>query len=461
MLDYVLTDMFLKKTLLPAIITGFLGLSLHAGAAASVPKVDPLNHSLIRSAPPGVDSIATTSGIAAGNYPGEGLIISRYDQMGHIVPLFKRPMFVRGKYVGGNVLKTDKTLRGDYEIPYAQYGEIKFGFSSVGNVWQDVYWGMPYYGIGVGLVDFDRSDLGTPFTLYLMHGGTICRISDKFRLDYEWNLGAAMNWNKFDEKTNPTNQCVGSFATVYIAANVNFSWKLSKNIDLNFGGSFAHYSNGATKMPNSGINIVGGFVELAYNFSPDRVIPEHIRQHLQAPHYQPRLVSDFMFAVTSRQRKANPSMYGLSSKYIDRDFFAASLSYSLMHQTGHKWRYGLGLDLVYDESACFTPTEDSAGKLHVKYGDAKDRFALGMSVRGEFDQRYYSIFALMGYNLWHNNPDDVRFYQQIGVKVPFSGGIYGSFSIRSKRFSKAQYLLFGLGYKLEHGSKKRTYSLTN
>lgn len=396
---------------------------------------------------------------------GEGILYDRMlpdsasldNHRDNHTPFFRRPLFLTAKYSGGYVLSTDKVLRDDYAIPYAQYWEMKAGLAALGNTWQDIEWGMPYYGIGFGVYDFDRRDMGTPLSIYVFQGATLKRFSDRLKLNYEWNLGVSFNWKVFDEDTNPTNECIGNKANVYISGNIYLSWALSDNIDLNVGGMFNHVSNGAVKMPNSGINTAGGYLELRYNFNRDRVRNSY-NPLLEAPPYKGHFLSDFMLHGTMRQRKVNPNTYGLASQYVDHNFFVMGFSYALLRQPGHRFRYGLGLDLIYDESACFTPravgTKPNGKEIvEVRYGDMENRFSLGVSARGELVQSAYTIFALVGYNVIHGNKWDLRFYQQVGIKVPFWDNLYGTFSIRSKRFAKAQYLFFGMGYRLPHGKK--------
>jgi len=365
-----------------------------------------------------------------------------------------RPKILSFKYTGGQVLKSNESVRGNNTISYAQYVEAKFGFSSLGNRWKDIAYGMPYYGIGIGVYDFNRSDLGHPISVYLYHGGLLYNFSSALQLKYEWNLGTSLNWKTHDPIKNPRNNCMGSDVNVYFAGNLYLNWILSSHWDLNMGLSVNHVSNGARKMPNEGLNTFGAFIGLTYNFDRERVLREY-NPFLIIPQFRNRFVSDITVHGTKRQRSLPTTLTKLSSSHIRHDFLVLGINYALLHMPGYKYRYGLGLDGTYDESADFSAwkketTENGDEIVDISYGKTRNRFALGLSIRGDMVFPKYTVSAQVGYNVIHNNKYDKRFYQSISVKIPFWEGLYGSFSVRSKNISKSQYLFFGFGYLLDH-----------
>ena len=373
--------------------------------------------------------------------------------------LIKYPKILSFKYTGGMVLKTNEAVKGDNSIPYAQYAEVKFGYSVLGNRWKDIAYGMPYYGIGVGFYDFNRSDFGRPVSAYLFYGARLYQFSQNVQLKYEWNLGVSFNWKTYDPVSNPRNESMGSPTNVYFAGNLYLNWILSRHWDLNVGLSINHVSNGATKMPNHGLNTVGAFVGLTYNFDRDRVLREY-NPFLTVPEFRARFISDISVSATKRERRLDSSITRLSSDYIDHNFFVMNMSYALLHMPGYKYRYGLSVDGIYDESADFTArkageTEDGDEIVDIDYGKTRNRFALGLSLRGDMVFPKFIVAVQAGYNVVHNNRYDKRFYQSLTVKVPFWQGMYGSFTVRSKALSKSQYILFGLGYTFEHKPHKK------
>ncbi len=371
--------------------------------------------------------------------------------------LFKRPVFISTSYIGGSVLKSSESLRNNTNcaLPYAQYANIKLGFSSEGNRWKDILYGMPYYGVGMGVYDFSYNNLGNPISVYLVQGATLKTFTSNLRLKYEWNFGCSFNWKIYDPITNPTNENIGAKANIYFAANVFFTYPFSKYIDVEVGAVYNHVSNGATKMPNSGINTIGGMVGFKYHFNPERIMNEW-NPDVRAPEYEnSRLLSDISIHPTRRQRKLKTEKTGLSTEYIDHDFFVFNASYALLHMPTYKHRYGVGLDFTYDESSRLSAQkigEEPNGReiAKITYGNVKNRFSVGICLRGDIVMPKYTVFGKVGYNVLHGDDNDPRFYQAFGVKAPIWNNMYGSFAIQAKHFSKAEYFFLGIGCYIDH-----------
>ena len=365
--------------------------------------------------------------------------------------LLKRPVFISAKYSGGKALVSSSKL----QTGYSQYGEIRAGVTSLGNRWKDIVYGMPYYGIGVGFYDFNSTAAGNPVSVYLLQGGILKAFSIRSFLKYEWNFGASFNWNRYDPLTNPGNQCISAPVNVYFAANLYYNYLLSKDFDLNIGLALNHVSNGATRMPNSGVNTAVAFVGLTYYFDRERIINE-FNPTLRAPLYDnSRLISDFTFNTTVRQRQFDTDETGLSSPFVDKTFFVGNASYALLHMPTYKYRYGVGFDIVYDESAGYKAKKigenpDGSDITQLTKGKLMDRWALGLSVRGDIVMPKYSVSGIVGYEVIKGKKPDSPFYQAFNVKVPFWDNLYASFTIRSQNFSKAQYMFLGIGYMIDH-----------
>ncbi|NDV66536.1 acyloxyacyl hydrolase [Bacteroides sp. 224] len=365
--------------------------------------------------------------------------------------LLKRPVFINMKYSGGKALVEEDKLK----TGYVQYSEMRVGVTSLGNRWKDIVYGMPYYGIGIGFYDFNSKQTGHPISAYLFQGGILKAFSFRSMVKYEWNFGASFNWKKYNAATNPDNKCIGAPVNIYFAANLYYNYLLSKDWDLNIGATLSHVSNGATRMPNSGVNTVAAFVGLTYYFDRERIVNE-FNPNLRAPSYDnSRLISDITFNSTVRQRRFDTEETGLSSPYINKNFFVGNVSYALLHMPNYKYRYGGGIDIVYDESADYTakkigekPDGSDIAKLYS--GKFMDRWALGLSVRGDIVMPKYSVTGMVGYEVIKGKKNDHRLYQAFNVKVPFWDNLYGSFTIRSQKFSKAQYMFFGVGYMFDH-----------
>ncbi len=375
----------------------------------------------------------------------------------------KVPLFLSGKFAGGQVLRTNDFVAKDYAIDFYWSAALKFGVSSVGNRWQDIAYGMPYYGIALEIVDYGRKkDLGRPVGIYLLQGATIANLTRRLDLKYEWNLGVSTGWKGYDPFDNPYNVAIGSETNVHVGYNAYLNWYAGLGTDIWFGVGLSHNSNGATKLPNAGMNNIMLFIEAAYNFNRQTVRKEY-DPSLVPPPYDKHTASELSFLITSRQVPIDTLGTNMPSHYIDKRFKVFGLNYAFMVAPHYRYRYGLSLDLLYDESSGVTAKRERNpvdGKYYdrIYLGKVRDRFSMGFSARGEIVLPGYTIFANLGVQAVHGNRLDSRWYQVVGVKIYLKENFFGTFGIRTSKFSQASYLFWSLGYTIEHyGRGKRVW----
>lgn len=368
------------------------------------------------------------------------------------------PHFLTINLSEGGVFATNDFVAGDNRIPNYTSFSLKYGLTSTGDDWVDRAYGMPYVGVGIYSANFGRRhDLGTPFSVYLFQGAQIMQMGRKASLNYEWNLGGSFNWKHYDPFDNPDNIALGSSVNIHVAGNIYAKWRLGKKLDLHTGLGFTHFSNGASTLPNKGLNMLAAFVELSYCFNREDELPVKDKD-LTPPPFRPRIEHDLLFLVSSRSARVDTLHTGLASEYTDRKFKVLGISYAYMFRNSYRYKWGPSLEGTYDESSgikSWREAHPESGKTfdRVRLGKFNDRFSLGLSVKGEVSMPAYSIFANLGYTLIHGNKKDKRLYQILGVKVFLKDNLFGTFGIRATNFGKAQYLYWNLGYTF--GYKRR------
>lgn len=369
-------------------------------------------------------------------------------------PKTKKPSFISLDTKAGWVFPTNEFVSGENKIPYYSSFSLKYGIGSTGDKWQDKAYGMPYYGIGFYSANFfNKHGLGYPMAFYLFQGATIREFNPKWSLNYEWNLGMSFNWKPYDPFDNPNNVALGSGVNAYVSGSMYMKWRMSQAFDLNMGLSLTHFSNGAYRLPNKGLNLVAPYVELVYNIHRPKLLSS-LSSDLTPPEIEKHIVHDVLFTMTSRQIRFDTTGTGLPSRYIDRQFKVLGLGYSAMIVNSYKYRWGPSIELVYDESSgarAWREKHPVDGKYYdrVELGNPWERLSMGVSIKGEITMPHVSIFANLGYNLLHGNKYDYRLYQIMGVKAYLKDNLFGTFGIRASRFSKAQYLFWSLGYSFE------------
>lgn len=377
----------------------------------------------------------------------------------------RRPIFLTLKNEAGTVFQTKDFVRGDYRIPLYSSHALKLGMMSLGNTWQDIAYGMPYYGLGLfGYTNFGRRpegyQLGNPYSVYLLQGATLLNIGRRMALNYEWNIGVAFGWTPFDPFDNPYNECIGSEVNVHVGINLYLKWMLSRTVDLHLGVDATHFSNGVSRLPNAGINMAAAYLELSVNFNRKSIEKEY-NPSLIPPLYNTHFSSDFSVIASSRTSRAkihDTNGAVIPNMYIDRSFKVLGFSYAFMRNPSYRYRYGLSADLIYDEGAGVRAWREMNVNgyeyTRIKKGTMQDRFQLGISAKGEVILPGYTIFAHLGLDYVNGNKENKRFYQIFGAKIYLKENFFGTFGIRAQHFSRAQFLFWSLGYTIDHKSRR-------
>lgn len=301
----------------------------------------------------------------------------------------KRPHFITVQMNNGVIIPTKKLTETSYRAPLYGAATIKYGFGAKGDNWKDQLYGMPYYGIGVYLPRFsERKYFGDPFSVFVFQGAELKRINPTLSLNYEINLGASFNWKHYDEIHNNRSTALGSSTNVHLAGNWYFKWQLSRQWDIHAGLNFTHFSNGATHTPNNGLNAVSAYVEMAYYLNREKTKTTINNVIYTPPKFEKNIAHEFMLLATTRSVKIDTVGTNMITKFPRKRFKVAGFSYGyLFHQT-RRLLVGPSIEVVYDESANVDIRRDEdplTGDSIVFYksGKVKDRFSVGVSVKGE------------------------------------------------------------------------------
>lgn len=352
--------------------------------------------------------------------------------------------FFQVKSAGGTVLPTSPIVDGNKSVGWFNAASIRFGYQSTGHRWEDRIYKMPNVGIGVHLTDFYRhKDIGRPITLYLFYGAQWKRFSSKLSLNYELNLGYSIDWKPYNPLTNPQNGAIGAKWAVFVAFEPHIVWQINPYFDLLFGVMLSHYSNGGTRKPNNGLNMISPTISLRYNLQ--RVNYSYALQE-KIPYFKPRINQDVSFNVALRQLMVDiPDDKG-DKVPLDHNFEVFGLNYNCYYVPNYNYRYGASVHLVYDASSNADIQVAKNGMCEVNKAKFKRRLSLGIAAYGELATEYFSIFANVGYNVVHNQIEQSRFYQILGVKCYLNDTVYGTVGVNVSKFTSAKYLFLSLGY---------------
>lgn len=365
----------------------------------------------------------------------------------------RRYSFFASRYHAGHVLQTNSFLEGENLSgePINSFHALSFsyGVQTAGQKeWHHVL-NFPYYGISFYNADFFNStELGYPTALFGFMGFPLKR-AGRSTYGYELGFGLTYNWKAYDPYRNPFNVAIGSHRTVYIDASLFYSYDLTKRWQLKTGLSFTHFSNGATKKPNSGMNLVSPFIEVNYSLR-DR--PVLIREP------QPKYEQTYELALqvgTGKKQEIYRNPDDDELKTIG-NFSVINVSGAVLKQATWKNKFGAGVDLTYDTQGNVKIDYDEEGlPIVIKSQGAIDRMKMGIFGTYEFCIDRLSIASYLGVYALRKSYDSEPplFYEKFGLKYHFKNDVYIGLLVRAHKFTVADVIEWNVGYRLRWDKK--------
>lgn len=123
-----------------------------------------------------------------------------------------------------------------------------------------------YPEIGGGLIMLFHKNqhiIGNSFAAYAYWKYALVR-SKVVDFNLKLGLGVAYSTKKYNVESNPQNNTLGSNINAYIQIRLGLDWKIAPQLKLVTAFVFSHYSDGAVKLPNLGINTPTGTIGLVY-----------------------------------------------------------------------------------------------------------------------------------------------------------------------------------------------------
>ncbi len=174
----------------------------------------------------------------------------------------------------GKVVKHRDIL--GFEVTEPSFGtEIGFRFQTFGT--QSWHYWQNYPLLGGSLLYYyfgNHATLGSAVAAYPSLHFYLFRRT-RFDVQCQVGTGIAYLTKPFNAVTNPNNNAIGSTFTNITALRMGARWTFATRWAAQAGGSLTHFSNGASQLPNLGLNITALYIGLQYSPSP-----------LQKPDYQ-------------------------------------------------------------------------------------------------------------------------------------------------------------------------------
>lgn len=352
----------------------------------------------------------------------------------------------------GWVAPTSSYLKDIYgsgrRISSAVSPNLKYSFRFAPDTREGMLYPSAYQGIGLGYTaTFPKTCLGHPVNIYLFQGAHLYSFTDRLSLDYEWNFGLSAGWKKYDEDSNPLNTAIGSSVNAYINLGFLLSYRLSPSWKISVGMEGTHYSDGNTRLPNAGVNLLGGRVGITYTMGSG----EPLFRPDTGCEFERGWGYDLLVYGARRQRTVNDGTD--IQQIVDVKFGVGGITFAPMYAVNRYLRAGLSLDMQYDESVNL----DNC-LVDGYYGDDlkfyrqpfSERFSAGLSAHAELTMPVFSINAGIGRNVIAGCDDTRIFYQTLALKARVWHGAFINIGYQIRDFHKPNNLMLGVGYTFGH-----------
>ncbi|SFU12698.1 Lipid A 3-O-deacylase (PagL) [Algoriphagus locisalis] len=345
--------------------------------------------------------------------------------------------FIEFSYDHGPIIGNNKDWANELidRIDYAGV-DVKFGWRSRENTYYNYINRFPSYGVGFTSTVNYYEEIGRPMGIYGFGEFPLGKndFDRKLNFSYFAQIGLGFNMNPYDAETNEIN----GFVSTAINAHIHFGLKASYRFSNTFEGFTSigtkHYSNGAVKKPNAGIN----FVPIAIG----------LRVNLDKEEFNPGDKPDF--PTLEKRGFWNIAAYtGMKSYEIgEKAYFRGGLGVNYLWEISYKYRGGIGIDWFYGAGGSQRfPNEN------VTFNDVNS-FAVVGSWEWKLSEKLYMPIAFGVYlNKAHLNQETTSFYERIGVRYRLNDSIFAGLQIKAHK-AKADFFEFTFGYTIPGKVKK-------
>ena len=343
--------------------------------------------------------------------------------------------------------------------------ELSVEFQTMGrNSWQQ-FQGFPKIGLGAVWLNLGNPEkLGNAFAFYPYICYPLWR-TKYFTLDIKGGAGASYltktyyNTNKDSLGNllplNSSNAAIGSNLNVYFSGGGSLEIPIAKGLSLTAEYLWNHMSNGSAVAPNSGLNLLNGFVGIKYfpNYKSFRYPTR------QAIPDMPRKISIEIIASGGFRQ-----LY-----YRDNKSYAiASLVVGAYRPITNFYRMGLGLDAFYDGAY---NGKTLFNRTYLSTNELKNKVRIGVSLQHElmlgritagFDLGLYLYNPLKNLEpyteakneildkpliyLYNIEKEDGWLYTRATIKYALDKHLFISLGLKT-HFQKAEFIEWGLGYR--------------
>ena len=313
-----------------------------------------------------------------------------------------------------------------------------FGFEAyvekltVGQYYWEQAYRYPRVGLALGYFDTGSPQIGQ--MIYLIHYLEKDLTKNKLgALFFKIGFGLAYCTRPFDLENNYQNIAISTRFSFALRGAIGYAFRLSDGFELKTGLTITHFSNGAFKVPNSGINLVMGNLGFAYTPKAKQIV---YGSDIPLPDFRKGWSAQVSAAFTLKE-------FGLpgGDKYPGLVLMA-----HISRRLNYKSALNLGIDGVYNTAL----REEIAQDPNLLPEQKPDFKRLGLAFGHElYISQRLTMLTQLGVYVYkrYTSQVDGPIYQRYGLRYYLKDGIFGGMSLKS-HFGTADFVEWTVGINL-------------
>jgi len=289
------------------------------------------------------------------------------------------------------------------------------------------FFNFPEYGASFMMLDFGSPvHLGKAYGVYPFMNFFL-RDNERW-INFSIRVGAGVAYIErvFDRETNYENIALSTHFNALLSMQVKADVRLTNDVSAFAGAALTHFSNGAFRRPNAGVNIITGNVGVGYAFGAARPLKTSAMTGRLDKRWNYRLYA-------SGGIKEIPITEGV--KYV-----ASGLSLEASRRHSAYTRFGGTLDLLYDPSEYVMLQH--AGE------DINRLQTVKLGATAGYEMIFGSLSANFQAGTYIYKRSEVRnIYQRLALRYAITSHINVHLGLKA-HLARADYIELALGYRI-------------
>lgn len=317
------------------------------------------------------------------------------------------------------------------------YRDVPTGFKLTYDVqttgtkeWQQLY-NYPKTGGSFIYLDYGSPDLGKTYAL-IPHYSFPFTKNKASAAQFLFRIGLGLGYNSviYDPVVNNKNTVLSTRLSLGATLDLVYTQSISSRVKAEASVSFLHFSNGAMKLPNSGINVLHGNLGLIYQLQ--RAKPEYL-------HHDLKEIERPLGITASLSTGIHEAVTIGAGSY---PFLVTSLI--LDKRISRKSRFGAGVDFFFSESLRREVQFDN----RLDDNEGIDSKRMGVTLSYELLISKFSFLYQLGVYIYDPYGIFKPYYLRWALRHYFTPRIFSSIGVKSHA-AKAEAVEFSFGYKIK------------